>query len=250
MGLLLCGQACWSQELPKAVGESGAYSRKNTFTLFTEYSPTSSHILMGQSRNRILVTGGGSYSRRLWSTRNTAFSYVAEVRPAVFIADPVLRETTQSTYLTGRYAGQGFRDTQDYTVIKCVRGSGSMVLGYGGSSPAEIQYSYVDQCEWRWTFGQAFVPAAAKYSFRTQKKLQPFATAFAGYLYTSRPVPVESAESFNFLFGVGAGLELYRTKTRSVSLEARYQHFSNKNTAESNPGTDNVMYRLSYSFGR
>ena len=42
------------------IGESGAFSRRNTFTVFAEYSNDSSHILMGVSENRKLATFGGS----------------------------------------------------------------------------------------------------------------------------------------------------------------------------------------------
>jgi hypothetical protein len=250
--LAMAGCVGWSQE-PGTAGASGGYSRLNTWTVFTEYSPTSSHIVLGQSRNRILVTGGGSYARRLVKTENTAFSYVAEIRPAVFLADPMQQTNYISKEIVGPEAGTVYSYSSSYATEKCYRGSSSGVYGFqsgSGQPPAEAIYAETYSCGWRWTYGQIFVPLAMKYSLRTRKPLQPFVTAFLGYMYTSRPVPIDDASPLNYVFGVGAGLEVFRAKGRSVSLEARLQHFSNKNTAPENPGTDNVMYRVSYSFGR
>ena len=77
-----------------------------------------------------------------------------------------------------------------------------------------------------------------------------FIVGTLGYMYSSRPIPLADAEAFNFLFNFGAGVEVFRSKKRSVSLECRYNHFSNRDTAPANPGTDNVMFKASYSFGR
>ena len=80
--------------------------------------------------------------------------------------------------------------------------------------------------------------------------MQPFIVGTLGYMYASRTIPVSNAEAFNFIFNFGAGVEVFRSRTRSVSLECRYNHFSNKDTAAVNPGVDNVVFKASYSFGR
>jgi hypothetical protein len=230
------------------------YSRVNSWTVFMEGSPTSSHILLGTSRNRIFATLGGSYARRFLRTPNTSLSYVAEVRPVEFLGEPFVRETTVSTYILGLDQGQTFVSTNSFVAVgKCSNNVTNGTYGlppYGNEPGTEIAYSVIIRCGWRWTFGQTIVPVGLKYSFRTQRRLQPYAVLFGGYMYTSRPVPDETASPFNFVFGTGAGLELYRAEKRSVSVEARWQHFSNNNTAENNPGVDSIMYRLSYSFGR
>jgi hypothetical protein len=45
-------------------------------------------------------------------------------------------------------------------------------------------------------------------------------------------------------------VELYRDKTRSIRAEYRYHHISNHGTAEENPGIDNGLVQITYSFGR
>jgi opacity protein-like surface antigen len=69
-------------------------------------------------------------------------------------------------------------------------------------------------------------------------------------MYSTRPIPINGAGSFNFTFDLGAGIELYRSKTRSVRAEYRYHHISNDNTANENPGIDNGLIQVTYAFGR
>lgn len=63
-------------------------------------------------------------------------------------------------------------------------------------------------------------------------------------------MPITNAGSFNYTFEFGGGLEYYLTRTRSVRLEYQVQHFSNKKTAELNPGVDSGFIKLTYAFGR
>jgi hypothetical protein len=97
---------------------------------------------------------------------------------------------------------------------------------------------------------QAFSPLGFKWAARTHHAVQPFFAGTLGYLYTSRPVPLADAEAFNFIFNFGPGIEVFRRGKRSVAVEYMFSHFSNRDTAEANPGTDNMMLKVSYSFGR
>ena len=232
----------------RAAAESSPYSRKHTFTVFAEYAPTSEHILAGASRQRKVASLGFGYSYRVVRFLGTDLSYHGEVRPAMFESDPVARTTgtvsatssagTQTTNIDGDNVGYG----------KCVSGSG--VVNGTSSGGGTYQITYTTQCGRRWTFGQAFSPAGFKYSFRTHHALQPYAIGTLGYMYTSRPVPMVQAEAFNYLIQVGGGVELYRSGRRSVAAECRLSHFSNWDTANVNPGTDQVVYSVAYSFGR
>jgi len=248
--LALCSTAIASaQDAPSSTD----YSRKNTFTLFAEYSNTSSHILMGASRQRKLADFGGAYTRRLVRFWGSSLSYQAELRPVLFESDPIDIETS---VLTINYPPPIGTVTSTGTVTDAPTGKCAPFSGTYSAPPAPGEPSatetYNIACGRQWTFGQAFSPLGFKYSARTSHPLQPFFVGTLGYLYTSRPVPIADAESFNFIFNFGVGLELFRSDRshRSVSLEYRFNHFSNRNTAEANPGTDNMLYKLSYSFGR
>jgi hypothetical protein len=69
-------------------------------------------------------------------------------------------------------------------------------------------------------------------------------------MFSTQPVPITNAGSFNFTFEFGGGLEFYRTHTQSMRLEYQVQHFSNKYTADENPGVDSGLIKLTYTFGR
>lgn len=253
-GVLLCiSLSCSTAIFAQDISQSDNFSRKNTFTLFAEYSNTSSHILLGSSRQRILADFGGAYTRRVAHFWGSDLGYHVELRPVLFESDPVA--ITKVVFSVTEPAPIGLYTTTTFTttavIAKCQPASG--IITYppidGNSAATE---SYTTTCGRQWTFGQAFSPLGLKYSMRTRHPLQPFIVGTLGYMYTSRPVPDAAAEAFNFVFDIGPGLELYRSPTtkRSLSLEARYHHFSNRDTAPANPGTDSITYKLSYSFGR
>jgi len=249
-GLLLSVAACCSSAQEKT---DEVFSRKNTWTVFAEDSGTSSHILMGSVRHRELIDLGFGYTRRVLRFRGTSLGYHAEIRPALFESDPVTIDNyTQTTTYPGQppftYSGQS--STVGYGT--CQPGTTTSTFAPPPADPGQPTFTIVDNiaCGRQWTAGQAFSPLGFKYSMRTRHALQPFFVGTLGYMYTSRPVPVAGAESFNFLFSFGPGIELYRSGRRSISVEYRFSHFSNRDTAPENPGTDNMMLKVSYSFGR
>ena len=243
MVCLLMSGVCVAQNV-----EGGTYSRKNGWTVFTEYSNTSSHILMGASRQRELVTLGGAYTRRVVRFWGSQLNYQAEVRPVTFESDPV--EITSTTYSaeSGTTPVSLTLVNSEATVGVCQPGSGTSTISPPGLPVETVTYRIV--CGRQWTFAQTFSPLGFKYSLLTRRRVQPFAIGTLGYMYSSRPIPVAEAEAFNFAFDFGAGVEIYRPNRRSISLECRFHHFSNRDTAEENPGVDNLVYKLSYSFGR
>lgn len=226
-----------------------AFSRKNTWTVFAEYSNDSSHILLGVSRQRKIADFGGAYARRLFRAKGSALSYLVEVRPVVLESDPVSTTAFTETATTGSTAGETYTSTETGPAIEC------QPLSVSGTVPPEppvfpgYSYTEVQTCSRRWTFAQQFSPAGFKYSFGTRHAIQPFAIGTVGYMYANKPIPVTDAGSFNFTFDFGGGIEVFQSKTRSISLECRFHHFSNKYTADANPGVDSMMFKASYSFG-
>ena len=249
-GVLLCialssATPLRAQDIPQA----NDFSRENTFTIFAEYSPTSSHILLGDARQRILADFGGAYTRRIVRFWGSDLGYQVELRPVLFESDPLSLESDLYTVTYPPPEGTLTATTTSAyaTTSICTPAVTTGPFGLPGET-----LTRTITCGRQWTFGQSFSPLGFKYSMRTRHPLQPFLIGTLGYMYTSRPVPLADAESFNFVFDFGTGLELFNSEhhKRSVSLEARYHHFSNNNTAPENPGTDNITYKLSYSFGR
>jgi hypothetical protein len=215
--------------------------------VFGEYANDSSHIWLGYARDRKLADLGVAYERRLVRGHGSELDWQAEVQPLLFESDPTesLQESVNGTPVTTSITGS----TTETTGGACTPASGSYSFPDPvGGAPTVVDYSIT--CGRRWTFGQAFSPIGLRYAMRTRHRLQPFVGFTGGYMFTTRPVPSEGAGSFNFSFKFDAGLELYRTATRSIAITARYHHFSNKNTASANPGTDMMVYKVAYNFGR
>jgi hypothetical protein len=66
----------------------------------------------------------------------------------------------------------------------------------------------------------------------------------------TRDVPVDDATRFNFTFEFGAGIEFFRDRHQSWSIDYRIHHLSNAYIGTYNPGVDNQIFRVTYSLGR
>ena len=234
--------ACAGTVLAQTAPVNPYYSRVNTFGILAAYSNDSSHILMGQAENRKLLNFGAIYSRRLFQNHIMNWQYSAEVLPVALESDPVdhLVEVFTSPFsatVTGNNA----------TVGPCHNSSGSFNETVGSTTYA---YTYTNTCFRQWTIGEGMSPVGFQWNFMPRRKLQPFVNGHGGYMYSTQPIPIANAGSFNFTFDFGAGLEMYRSRTRSVRVEYRYHHISNHNTATQNPGIDNGVLQVAYSFGR
>jgi hypothetical protein len=92
-------------------------------------------------------------------------------------------------------------------------------------------------------------PVGFRVNLGPKHSLQPFIDSHLGFFLAPRDEPVSNSSNFNFTFEFGAGLELYRDTGRSLALEYRLHHFSNAYLSDNNPGVDNQIVKLSYSFG-
>jgi opacity protein-like surface antigen len=238
--------ALWNVNVSAQTGTDGPYyARKNTFGFFGAYSPDSSHMLLGYAENRKLLDFGVSYNRRLLIDHVVNWQYSLELLPVALESDPVGIETNNETLPVVATTSANFG--ADF--VTC--------------PPATIPYSFTDQsgvtysgtltysCNGRrWTIGEAMSPIGMQWNFLPRHKIQPFFIGHGGYMYSTRPIPVIQAGSFNFTFDLGAGFEVYRSKTRSIRVEYRYHHISNHDTAGENPGIDNGLFQATYTFGR
>ena len=220
------------------------YGRVNSFAILIAFSGDSSHIILGDAEKRRLLEFGGSYNRRLWQGRVLNWQYSAEFLPVALESDPLslfVNKQTSPTATTTVMAGPPPVSCTPFTEGYSFPGANGET--YSGTATLSCRGR-------RWTMGQAISPLGMQWNFRPARKLQPLLDWHGGYMYTAKQIPVGSAGSFNFTFDIGIGLELYRTRTRSVRLEYRIHHISNDDTATVNPGIDNGLFQVTYSFGR
>lgn len=224
-----------------------AYGSKNKFGLFAEYSNDSSHIFLGEAENVRLGAVGVQYERRLLATHYLVLSYAAEFRPVVLESIP-----TETLTITQVAPPSSMYPTETYTVpaqltARCIAGTTTY-------SPPPVPIYYVSQivttCGRQTNYAQGMSPVGLRINLRLRHRLQPTISTLEGYLFSTKPLPIASAGSFNFAFEVGVGLEYYLAQKRSVRFEYQLHHYSNDFTADQNPGVDSGMFKLTYSLGR
>ncbi len=220
------------------------YARRNSFGILAAYSPDSSHILLGYAQKRKLVNLGISYSRRLLLDRVVDWQYDGEFLPVALESDPLTAYVNQQTSPTPIT----FTGRLPYSPVTCSPQSQTYSVTFNGVTYSGTQTEY---CSGRqWTIGEAISPVGLEWNFLPRRKIQPLVAGHGGYMYSTHPIPVGGAGSFNFIFDIDAGFEMFRTKTRSFRAEYRYHHISNDNTANQNPGIDSGLLQVSYCFGR
>ncbi|WP_433966084.1 acyloxyacyl hydrolase [Tunturiibacter gelidiferens] len=213
-------------------------------------------MLIGNARNRKLATLGATYNHRITLNHSVDMQYLAEVRPVLLVSDPV-------TNTTQNYFGPPADTTLSFSTVyispcptKPFTLNGTYSSGPYAGSPFTAVFTYT--CSRRWTYGQGLSPLGLKVNLFPHHRLQPVFIMAAGYMFSTRPIPIPTAGSFNFTLEFGAGLELYRQRTssgsifgnRSLRTEYRYHHISNAFTATSNPGIDSGLFQVTFAFGR
>jgi hypothetical protein len=87
-------------------------------------------------------------------------------------------------------------------------------------------------------YGWGAAPVGLKFNFRRNRRVQPFGQATGGFLYFNEQVPVAEAARFNFTFDFSGGVQIVNSNRRAFTIGYKYQHISNANRANANPGVD------------
>jgi hypothetical protein len=99
-------------------------------------------------------------------------------------------------------------------------------------------------------FGAGVAPIGLQLNLRHRRMFQPFLGASAGSIWFTRPAPASDAAKFNFMFDLGAGLQLRPARGRTFTFGWKYHHISNAYRLPINPGIDSNMFYTGISFTR
>ncbi|MGC1782179.1 MAG: acyloxyacyl hydrolase [Acidobacteriaceae bacterium] len=222
------------------MANAGRFTHKYSYGAFAEYSPTSSHIVLGVARQRELVGVGGAFTWRLLARHSVELDYLFEARPLLMESDPTI---------VSLYSNQ-FGYVRFLTPVPVVEPENlASFYNIGVASFAQDGYSQAKFSR-RWTYTGGVSPFGFQFNGFKHRRIQPEAMVNGGLLVATRDIPIPQSSYFNFTFQFGGGLEWYRSAGQSLLLEYRVQHFSNKDLGTYNPGTDSGLWKLTYRFGR
>lgn len=219
----------------KSAVDPVAYTRGNSWTLFSEYAPNSSHILWGVSEKRLRLEFGGEYGRRLVRGHGLEFDYFVQAKPVTLERDPTLVD---------------IRSVSTGQIIFRIAPPPRVVLVNSGLFPPNGAMQFTAVYGSQWTYGFGLDPIGLKLNFRARRRLQPFIDATGGFIVTTHDIPIDRASSFNYELGLGSGFDYFLTARRSLRFGYAFRHISNNGLGPNNPGIDAGVIEIGYSIGR
>lgn len=100
----------------------------------------------------------------------------------------------------------------------------------------------------RTVYGFGIAPVGLQMNFRPRKRLQPFVGASGGLMYFNKRIPNDFGDRFSFTADVGAGVEYRLRNGRAVNFGYKFYHISNGGLGSNNPGIDNNLFYVGYTF--
>lgn len=97
-------------------------------------------------------------------------------------------------------------------------------------------------------YGFGAAPLGIQANFRPRKRVQPFVELSGGILYFDKQVPGKLGTHFQFAANLGGGAEIRLKDKRAITIGYKYFHISNGNRGIINPGIDNNVFYLGYTF--
>ncbi len=92
-------------------------------------------------------------------------------------------------------------------------------------------------------YGGGVSPAGFETDFLPAKRIQPFLSTNGGFVYYGKRVLSPEGSQWMYTIDFGCGIHVFRKARQDWSLGYRYQHLSNADISEHNPGTDaNTFY--------
>lgn len=99
-------------------------------------------------------------------------------------------------------------------------------------------------------YGAGLTPLGLQLDFRNSSRVKPFVHVNAGGLIFNKPVPLPDAGRFAFTLEGGAGVRVYSSPKRAVTLGVRLHHISNGDRSGSNRGLNQFVIYTGLSFFR
>ena len=190
----------------------------NEYQVWGGYSPDSL-TWIGKSEARRLFMAGAGWRRVILATDSVAWKFTVDIVPVSLVSQPTL---------------VGMETVQDASKIVAACQAAGVSCGSAGR---------------RTTYGIGFAPVGFEFNFRRRRRVQPIVGINAGLLHFTRDVPIANSSATNFTFSWGAGVQIFTSPSRSITVGYRFHHTSNANSGNPfNPGIDSNFVYAGYSF--
>jgi len=225
-----------------------SYAPDQSWGVFAEYSPSSSHIILGSAREREFTAIGLAYTHVMLRRQHWDLNYLFEVRPLMWESDPV----TTGYRLDLDLPGSGHQSITKYyrrpIPVLEVHPARQLLYKFSQNGQTYLGYKTTFYSR-RWTYVGGMSPIGVKLNLLRQHRLQPTFQLTGGFAASARDVPMFHTSAGNLTFSFGSGLELFKRSGRALRLQYRIQHFSNADVGK-DPGIDSQMIYAGYSWGQ
>ena len=238
---IFAGLACLSALGAAGRGqEPGGFGGVQSFGFSTSYSPTSTHILIGDSEHRRVLTLGAEYTRLLRQRPRFRLDYEGSVMP--------LYEETDPTVIGAVFFLNGVQIISPEPPVRVIYVTNAPIgiAATGKNTTAPIYALYGRES----TYAAAVTPLGARISAFPRWRFRPSISLDLGFVVSRQDIPVDQSDRFNYLFSFGPGLEFYRDNKTSLRAEYIYRHMSNAGQGDQNPGVDQGVVRVTISLHR
>jgi len=194
----------------------------NEYQVWAGYSPASISWI-GKSEARRMLMAGAGWRRVILAGNSVAWKFTVDIVPVALVSQPTLN---------------GVEIVPDpkhlsFPAVCTPNRCAAPVIGR------------------RTTYGIGFAPVGFELNFRRKRRVQPLVGINGGLLRFSREVPIPNSASINFTFGLNAGVQIFTSESRSVTLGYRYHHTSNADSGTPfNPGIDSNFIYAGFSLHR
>ena len=96
-------------------------------------------------------------------------------------------------------------------------------------------------------YGAGLTPLGLQLDFANSSRVHPFVHVNGGGLIFNQSVPLPDAGRFAFVGEAGAGLRIFTSERRAVTLGFRFHHISNGDRSGSNRGLNQFLFTAGFS---
>jgi hypothetical protein len=226
---------CLSRGASAQAQEPDDFGGIQSFGVSTSYSPDSSHMLIGEAEQRRTWTFGFEYTHRLGHSQRVRLDYEGSVVPVYEEFDPAVVGLLYSV------PGTTNTDPENppIRVTTVNRGPIGVINGpHGATSSIYPVFANLN------TYGGALSPLGVRATLFQHHSIQPSFALDLGFVVTTRDIPVENSDQFNYMFSFGPGIQIFSTPQASIRIEYIYRHISNASQGNVNPGVDQGTFRF------